>query len=196
MTEQAVTEKQQENTIPDSFTPSYQTIGLGMAAAAAATLWGYSRLSKPPSVAPEPQKEPKKHADILASCTTTFFNPEHPMYKNMEEIQTRIYDTDKWQLKQFTDTVKLVVAFENLMVSCESKRHSETVLYPEKAFNIQRNFMDKIRLIAQAQRKDDTCVRANVVMEFAELVNSWMTDNIGNLNNMNDEKVARSIIGA
>lgn len=180
---------------------SYQTIGLGVTTAVVA-LWGYFRFFGMPAksdvvAAEETPKEPKKHADILALSTASFkyLDSKHPMYKNMEEIQTRIYDTDKWQLRQFADAVKLLDAFEGLLVSCPAKKHSETVRYPEMAFNIQRNFMDKVKLIAQAQRKDDTHVRANVVMEFAELVNTWMTDNIGNLNLINDEKVAASIIG-
>lgn len=179
----------------------YQTIGLGFAAAAAA-LWGYTRffgsasVAATPAVATAAEAEPKKNTSVLSACALKHITERHPMYQNLQEIQTRIYDTDKLQLKQFAEAAKMLDAFEGLMVNCPNKKHTETMSYPETAFNIQREFMHKIKMIAQAQRKDDTHVRANVVMEFAELINDWMTGNIGNLNLMNDEKVAMSIIGA
>ena len=201
--------QQPETTSPSSFSSSsfpFQSIGFGIAAAVAA-LWGYFRFIRPSpttTTTATPQKEQEQEQPVVASkskgviamSALKYLNEKHPMFTNLQEIQTRIYDTDKWQLKQFADAVKLFDAFQGLLVLCPTKKHAETMIYPETAFNIQREFMYKIKAIAQAQRQDDTHVRANIVMEFAELIKDWMTGSIGNLNLMNDDKVAASIIGA
>lgn len=174
--------------------PSYQKVGFGLGAVVAA-MWAYFRLSKQQSCAEEKTAEQNPNKPQL-DVQTDYFTKNHVMFDNMQEINMRIFNTDREQLKQFSRAVKLLDAFEKLMVTCMSKSHRETLTFPEKAYNIRNEFNAVIKAIATAQRAVDTHGRANVVMEFADRISDWMKDSIGNLNMINDEKVARSIIGS
>lgn len=194
---------------------SYKTIGMGVAAALAA-VWGYmwmsssspsasssSSPSSPSASSSSPSSSPSsvpaltnedKEQNIFANAK--YLAKDHPMFKNMQEIRDRIYRNDRWQVQEFEKAVKMLDAFESLLSTCMEKSHSETMKYPEYAYNIRRDFADVMDGIAQVQRKEDTVARANITLEYADMVKTWMKDNISNLNAMNDEKVAKSLVGA